>query len=222
MTNRKSKWLLGISCLIWSGWVGAAPENLSLPRFRFGNLPELPPLASSGGLVAMEAKIAASGIVVDVRVLLDAPPYTEILREQVLVWRFEPAEVDGRAVASRALVMGIYRAPVLMGGDPPEPKLVIRASEEVPFPIETETPDFPPTALYKGTVFLELAVDAAGQVTDTLVLRSANGFVEAAVEAASRFRFEPARRDGKRVPSHALLLFGFPQPLTPRKPPRFP
>lgn len=81
MTNRKSKWLLGISCLIWSGWVGAAPENLSLPRFQFGNLPELPPLASSGGLVAMEAKIAASGIVVDVRVLLDAPPYTEILRE---------------------------------------------------------------------------------------------------------------------------------------------
>ncbi len=221
MTNGKSKWLLGISFLI-CGWVGAAAENLSLPRFQFGNLPELPPLASSGGLVALEAEIAASGIVVEVKVLLDAPPYTEILRDQVLVWRFEAAEVDGRAVASRALVMGIYRAPVLMGGYPPEPKVASRAAEEVPFPTKTEAPDFPPAALYEGTVFLELAIDASGQVTDTLVLRSANGFVEAAVEAAGRFRFEPARWDGKRVPSHALLLFGFPQPLTPRKPPRFP
>jgi TonB family protein len=54
----------------------------------------------------------------------------------------------------------------------------------------------------EGTVVLRLSIDVDGQVTEAEVIEPAgHGFDEAAREAALRFRFAPARRDGQPVPS---------------------
>jgi len=74
--------------------------------------------------------------------------------------------------------------------------------------------EYPPEALaqgVEGSVLLELSVDATGQVTDARVLRSIGNepLDRAALEAARRFVFEPARRDGEAVPAVLRYRYRF-------------
>ena len=55
-------------------------------------------------------------------------------------------------------------------------------------------------AKYSGTVVLSVEVDAAGQVTDTKVIKSLGmGLDEKAMEAVRQWRFRPGMKDGKPV-----------------------
>jgi TonB family protein len=71
--------------------------------------------------------------------------------------------------------------------------------------------DYPPEALaqgIEGAVLLQLTLDATGHVTEATVLQGVgHGLDEAAVAAAQRFTFEPARRDGQAVP--AILRYRY-------------
>ncbi|HVR60750.1 MAG TPA: TonB family protein [Polyangia bacterium] len=70
----------------------------------------------------------------------------------------------------------------------------------------------------EGNVGLELDVDATGKVTDVRVTSPAgHGFDEAALAAARRFTFTPARRDGVAIPSTIQFTYEFhlPPPLPP-------
>ncbi|HZU84586.1 MAG TPA: TonB family protein, partial [Polyangiaceae bacterium] len=87
---------------------------------------------------------------------------------------------------------------------------------------------YPPEALrdrVEGTVSLELDVDAGGGVTGVRVIVPAgHGFDQAAVEAAKRFQFDPARQAGKAVPAIVQLAYEFhlppaPEPPAPSAPP---
>jgi TonB family protein len=78
---------------------------------------------------------------------------------------------------------------------------------------------YPPNALrdrVEGTVSLELEIDESGDVTGARVLSPAgHGFDEAALEAAKQFRFVPATRAGKPVPSVVQLAYEFHLPAPP-------
>jgi protein TonB len=51
-----------------------------------------------------------------------------------------------------------------------------------------------------GTVVVEFIVDKEGNVHDALAVRATNpGFIEAALQAVSRWKFEPGEVHGKRV-----------------------
>jgi TonB family protein len=65
---------------------------------------------------------------------------------------------------------------------------------------------------------LEVEVDEKGAVADVEILSQDEGFVAVAIEAARQFRFQPAKRDGRPVRSYAVLVLGFPQPVTPVRP----
>ncbi|QRO00441.1 TonB-dependent siderophore myxochelin receptor MxcH [Archangium violaceum] len=70
----------------------------------------------------------------------------------------------------------------------------------------------------EARVPLRLKIDASGTVTEAEVLEPAgHGFDEAAREAALRFRFEPAKRNGIAMPSLILYTYEFrlPQQETP-------
>jgi len=71
--------------------------------------------------------------------------------------------------------------------------------------------DYPPDALaqgIEGAVLLQLTLDVEGHVTEASVLQGlGHGLDEAAVAAARRFTFEPARRDGQTVP--AILRYRY-------------
>jgi TonB family protein len=61
-----------------------------------------------------------------------------------------------------------------------------------------------------ANVDLELTIDAAGKVTDARVVTPVgNGFDEAAVEAARRFVFEPARRGDHAIPARIKYRYVF-------------
>jgi protein TonB len=72
-----------------------------------------------------------------------------------------------------------------------------------PRALETPDPEYPEgarRALQQGTVVLWLIVGPDGKPRDIRVSRALGmGFDEKAIEAVSRWRFEPAMKDGKPV-----------------------
>jgi TonB family protein len=63
-------------------------------------------------------------------------------------------------------------------------------------------PQYPQAAFVakiEGTVLIEALVDVDGRVSKARVIQSVPGLDEAALEAARRWRFEPARKGGKPV-----------------------
>lgn len=197
-----------------AGSARASQEGFTPPRFQSGQFPPLHPLAQNGGLAVVELQIAASGIVTGVTVVDDAPPFTEGIEKVARLWKFHPATSDGNPVASRASVVALYRAPILFDAEPPPPHRVSRPSGEVPYPTYTVTPTYPPNALFEGIVAVEVEVDAQGAVSHAQILSSSQGFQEAALEAARKFRFQPAEREGRAISAYAIVIFGFPQPVT--------
>jgi TonB family protein len=186
------------------------------PRFQSGQFPPIHPNAQNGGLVVVEIQIAASGIVTDATVVDDAPPFTEAIEKVARLWKFQPATLDGAPIASRASVVALYRAPTLLGAEPPPPERASSPSGEVPYPTYTVTPTYPPNALFEGVVAIQVEVDAGGGVESAAVLSSGQGFDSVALEAARQFRFEPAKRQGHPIPAYAVVIFGFAQPVTNR------
>ena len=154
----------------------------------------------------------------DAIVVDDSPPFTEEMKKVLRLWKFEPASVEGTRAPARVALVGLFRAPTLLGGAPPPPKRVSSPSAEIPYPTSTTTPAYPPQALSSGVVMLEVEVDEKGAVADVEILSQDEGFVAVAIEAARQFRFQPAKRDGRPVRSYAVLVLGFPQPVTPVRP----
>jgi hypothetical protein len=188
------------------------------PRFAGGKPPLLPPLAANGGLAGLELRIAPSGIVQDSIVIDDAPPYTEELRKVVRLWRFHPRMENGARVEGRVALIALFRGQTLVGSGTPPPNRVSAPSPAIPYPTSTVTPAYPPRALYSGVTMLEVEIDATGTVTHTQILSDEEEFAPAAAEAAWKFQFRPAQKDGNPVSSRAILVFGFPQPVTPVRP----
>ena len=80
---------------------------------------------------------------------------------------------------------------------------------------------YPEGATGKGTVVLEVTVDAAGAVTDAQVVSGDAAFTAAALTQAGAFRFEPAQRDGRPVAARIRLVLEFtpPEPAAESAPP---
>ena len=89
--------------------------------------------------------------------------------------------------------------------DPPPVVEPVRAgSSQVAQPRKTwnVTPEYPRLARMRrtqGIVILEVTVDRQGAVSNVLVLRSAEGLDEAAVEAVRQWRYEPTIVNGRPV-----------------------
>ena len=90
------------------------------------------------------------------------------------------------------------------------------ASLEPPAVVEQHQPEYPAAALahrLTGDVGVTVTIDAAGTVTGTELSRGvASELDRAAMEAASRWRFRPAQRDGAAIPSRVQLVFHFEPP----------
>jgi TonB family protein len=199
-----------------------ADARLTPARLRQPVLPAMPIQAVAGGEVLLDVAVNASGRVASIDPLRTTPPFTDALVSAVRGWIFQPAEerVEGtppstRQVASRVLVAAVVRPPTLNTptlGEPPRD--VAQGSPAVPYPVRTIPPLYPPLARDSGTVLLELDVDDRGGVTGTAVVRSSPAFDAAAIDAARRWTFRPARVDGRTVPSLVYVVLVFRQPVT--------
>jgi TonB family protein len=76
-------------------------------------------------------------------------------------------------------------------------------------------PAYPPTARGSGTVLLEVEIDADGSVRQVRVVSSGGSFDPAAIQAAERWSFSPARDPAGALPSLAYVVMGFAEPVGP-------
>ena len=76
--------------------------------------------------------------------------------------------------------------------------------------VDAAYPTAAKAARVQADVDLEMTIDAAGKVTEVhVVVPAGNGFDEAAIEAASRFVFEPARRGDRAIPARIKYRYVF-------------
>lgn len=90
---------------------------------------------------------------------------------------------------------------------------VCRADFEPPVPIRTVSPTFPPEMRREhvdGLVMVKCVIDADGKVENATVLRATNtAFAAPALDAIEKWRFKPAKRDGKNVPVPVAIPIKF-------------
>jgi TonB family protein len=196
-------------------------------QYQSGSVPPTAIQALGGGQVLVEATITAQGVVEDVRPLRETPPFTADVVRTVRGWLFSPATqrlqaepgeapvISPQAVRSKVLIAAWFRPPTIntstLGAVPQD---VAAPSEEIPFPITSETPTFPITAAFDGAVLLECRISTAGHVSSVRVLHSGAVFDSPALDAVRKWTFRPARIRG--VPSETLVYvsFGFRQPIS--------
>lgn len=102
---------------------------------------------------------------------------------------------------------------------PPEPEVappeVLRVGGSIARPRQLHAPHpaYPELARrtgVHGTVILEVRLDERGRVSEVTVLRGQRfGLTESAVAAVSRWRYEPARLDGRAVPVLMTVTINF-------------
>ncbi len=117
-----------------------------------------------------------------------------------------------------SLAIGVFTPPALANERViPEPiaekaaanHAAVQPPELVHF-VEARYPEQAVTHGMHGAVTLLLTIDAEGMVADAEVVSSAGyGMDEAATEAASKFRFKPARRNGMAVVSRITYAYEF-------------
>jgi protein TonB len=207
--------------------VQPAADAFSPPRFQGGAVPGLPSGIVGGGEVWLEVDVDRDGRVAATTARRATPPFDALLAGAVRGWRFVPAtdaapDARGRGqtpsavgVESKVLVAELVRPPTLNSPSLGEaPRDAAPASDQIPAPLSTTLPPYPPTALHGGVVLLEASVGATGVVESANVIQSAPPFDEPARAALLSWRFRPARRGGHAVPAPAYVLLGFPQPIS--------
>lgn len=188
----------------------------SLPKLQEGPVPLEPISGREGAFAILEIHVSAAGTVTDAIELAGATPIAQLMRDNVVDWRFEPARNESdEAVTSKVLVVVVNRAPALVGSIPPLPKAPrpAEASSELPFPERIVMPELPPQARFPGAVLLEVEIGEDGEVASAQVVRSSGGFDGVALDTIESWRFAPATRNGTAVAARGYVLFGFRPPL---------
>jgi protein TonB len=79
--------------------------------------------------------------------------------------------------------------------------------------ISTAEPSYPPNAVAGGTVILKVTINSSGVIGDVQVLQDAKGFTRQAIETVRKWKFEPAKLNGKPVEASIPVAFSFSQPI---------
>ena len=122
--------------------------------------------------------------------------------------------VEGGAIG---MLSGVEKQPLVShnvtGGDTGYPIETRFGAFVAPAFLHREMPIYPMMARKlgrEGRVMLKLTIDEKGSLSDVEVIDKAGyGFTEAAVEAVKKSTFLPAKKDGKRIASRALLPIRF-------------
>jgi hypothetical protein len=215
-TDKMSKRIAMLACSLGVTVVVAAQEPpVAGPRLRGGGVPDLPALAVGGGEVLLDVALNAAGRVTKVTPIRSAPPFTDATIAAVRGWLFvPPQDEDHQPVPSKVLVAALFRPPALYStaGDSTFAD-VATPSSEIPFPLGTVMPVFPPLAHGGGVVLLEALIGETGAVEAVQVIKPAPPFDSAAEDAARRWLFRPAYVAPRAEPRYVYLVFGFPAPM---------
>jgi len=177
-----------------------------------GSLPALPPPNVVGWTEErLEVVVDATGRVQGLTPFRATPMPADAIAPALADWLFQPAVDRGRAVESRVLVAAMFRPPHLYDaptlGTPPAD--LATPSDEVPFPVESRPPRYPPLALSDAVVLVEVLVGLDGRVREARIISGDPGFHQTSLDAARGWRFRPARWNARAVEAYSYLIFGF-------------
>lgn len=183
------------------------------------------PLSAQNGALVLDVQVSETGEVEDIEVRRDLAPLTKEAIRSVKTWKFQPAKVEGRFVASRITVAVNFNPLSDYSEDVPLSPLILHADEtrvksrfqpaDVAF---AAMPGYPGDAFNSGTVVLAVTVSEKGKTDGTKVLRDAPPFTAKALQAAADWKFVPATLNGKPIQSTAILAFVFRLPYHPIPP----
>lgn len=166
------------------------------------------------GTVVLDALITDTGDVKAVEVRRDTACLTQAAVQAIKQWKFAPATIAGKPVASRMPIAMTFESQTAAPDPSPLPKLVPQtpAAIQAEFqPAEVTRAASPPFhsgfALVQGTVVLEVTLSAKGEVENVNVVRNLPPFTETAEAVLKDWRFMPATLNGHPIDSRILLAF---------------
>ena len=214
--SASNHWLVSfVSVLVgWLSLTGIAQETFEPTRLRTGAPPVHPARVVGWGQEWLRVSVDAVGRVGAVESVVQAPAFSNALRQAVQGWSFVAAREDGAAVPSAVLVVGVFRPATLH--DPPGlegPTGVLLPGAGIPVPMATPPPPYPSRTRGNGVALVEAEVNRQGMVTEARVVMPTQGFARVALTTARRWQFESATRRGRAVPSVVYFVFSFREPV---------
>jgi len=197
------------------------PPYFAAPELLERIIPQYTPAATRAGVqghIIVEAVINNEGQVVEPRILRPSPD-DELNRralEAAGKWRFRAATRDGGPVAVTGLFTFSFRihGPEELTGARADAVAMGAGGLTAPVLVERELPEYPEGDEYRGIegdVYIEAVVTTEGTVVEPKLIRGVGNdeMDKRALEAVSKWRFEPGTKDGEPVPVIALFTVTF-------------
>ena len=172
------------------------------------------------GTVILDVLITDTGEVQKVEVRRDIACLTQLAVHAVEDWKFSPATLEGKAIASRVPVAVTFRPPSPFADPVPFPALIsqseaaIQAEFQPAEVIHAEFPKYAVSTFAAGAVVLEVTLNEKGEAGEAKVLRDLPPFTEEAKAVVAEWRFMAATFNGKPVPSKIVLAIVSPPPAS--------
>jgi hypothetical protein len=182
-------------------------------------MPPSSPNAVIGNTVSAIADVDAKGAVSHVRILQGVTPFIEEAEQTISQWRFEPARLDGKAMASEVTVIMMFRphsfgnqglgGPMLGFTKPDIPR-----EDHTALPITLFDPEWPVARfLYPGVVIFDLELSEDGLIHQMRVVKDVPATTELARHVVKQWNFAPAVKDGRPVRSTMIVAISFVTPV---------
>ena len=184
------------------------------PRLMSAELGPTPWNVISGGIAAFDVSVDDKGDVTGADMVQDVAPYGAMLKEALPSWRFEAAASEGKPVASRVLVLGLFRPPALNFPTPEAPKYKqTTAPDEIPWPTSVVAPPYPANVVAgAGRVVMAVDISDHGVVNTIRVIGGSSPFERVAAAALRQWKFRPVTRGNRTVASRAFIVISFAPP----------
>ena len=172
---------------------------------------------TADGIVAFDVSLDAQGAIKNISVLQDLPPFTAPAKQSLRSWKFAPASENGRPEDSEMPVAFVFRHAVYIANEPPfTPIIPKNDSDEArrgfipPGILSVSYAGYPASTIAMGAVVVQARVKPDGLTGEVSVVRKlSGGFGPLAIDAAKHWKFQPASREGKPVPSNVAIAFVF-------------
>jgi Gram-negative bacterial TonB protein C-terminal len=172
---------------------------------------------TADGVVVFSVSVSASGEARKIKVLNDVPPFTAAAEQSLRNWKFAPAGQNGRPEDTEMLVAFVFRHSVYIANEPPfTPIIPAKESRETrggfvpPGILSINYAGYPANTIAMGAVVVQASVKPDGSTGELSVVRDLEGgFGPLAIKAAKHWKFQPALRNGRAVPSKVGIAFVF-------------
>ncbi len=181
-------------------FIGPKPKEKAAPRLSHE-------LRYESGTVWLLAYINKFGYVVGAEINYSSNSLlNQAALDAIQKWTFEPASVDGRPIESQIIQPIEFTEGTIAYTRKSKAKKDREAK-----PINRKTPEIPDElASLKGYVTLKAVVDPRGGVPKAEVIETTHEELsQYAIEAARKWKFRPAIRDGKEVAAEVVIPFYF-------------